>query len=95
VLFNPLGTVVHDFVDPVTTPRPTETALVLTRPSNTQATLAPPTLTRPGEPLPGPTPATRSFTIPLKGGGAMTVTASDRAAAINNVKSQGGEPDEP
>jgi hypothetical protein len=80
VLFNPLGTVVHDFVDPVTTPRPTETALVLTRP---------------GEPLPGPTPATRSFTIPLKGGGAMTVTASDRAAAINNVKSQGGEPDEP
>lgn len=32
------------------------------------------------------------FTVPLEGGGAMTVNASDPAAAVENVQQQGGTP---
>jgi hypothetical protein len=33
-----------------------------------------------------------SFTVPLEGGGDMTVNASDEAAARNNVRSTGAVP---
>lgn len=38
----------------------------------------------------GSSKGTSSFTIPLEGGGEMTVNASDMAAAIENVQVQGG-----
>ena len=75
--------------------RPTATVFVLppaTRPvPPTPTSPLPPTLTRP--PVPTSTPGARSWTIPLRGGGEMTVNADTLEAAINNVKSQGGDPE--
>ena len=99
-----IGILVGAYCQPVTstlqsvfapeTPQPTPTVFVLpvTRPpAPTPTSPLPPTLTRP--PVPTPTPGARSWTIPLRGGGEMTVNADTREAAINNVKSQGGDPE--
>ena len=88
--------------------RPTpESSAAVTLPRVTAAqTAVPPTLTpprastpgRPPEPTlepgatPEPTSTTRTFIIPLAGGGEMKVVANDEAAARNNVKSAGGVP---
>jgi len=81
------------FAPPPETPAPTPTIFVLspTRQSvPTPTSPLPPTLVRPA--IPTPTSGSHTFVIPLRGGGEMTVNANDRDAAINNVKSQGGDP---
>jgi hypothetical protein len=64
-------------------------------------TLTPPRASTPGRPpeptlepgaTPEPTSTTRTFIIPLAGGGEMKVVANDEAAARNNVKSAGATP---
>lgn len=85
--------VIGQVSEPDPTPRPTAAPLVLTRPPTPVP--PPPTLSVPPTPVPPPippTPAVRVWTIPLAGGGEMKVVASDRAAAINNVKSSGAVP---
>jgi hypothetical protein len=82
---------------PTRTPSPTSLSLTVVRPVVGQ-TAVPPTLTVPPPPptaTPEPTPSVRSFVIPLKDGGEMNVNATDRAAAVNNVKSSGATPAEP
>jgi hypothetical protein len=89
-----------------TRPTPESTVgVVVTLPKVAAAqTAVPPTLTppqapgRPPEPTPEPgaapepTSTTRTFIIPLAGGGEMKVVANDEAAARNNVKSAGAVP---
>jgi hypothetical protein len=86
-----------------TRPTPESTVVVVvTLPKVAAAqTAVPPTLTPPGgrpEPTPEPgaapepTSTTRTFIIPLAGGGEMKVVANDEAAARNNVKSAGAVP---
>ena len=55
----------------------------------------PPTLARPPTSTPGPSPTpepAHTYVIKLRGGGEMTVVATDLASALNNVKEQGGDP---
>ena len=92
--FQPLSQAISEFLapPPQTSSVSTSTPLVLPRPSPATSTL-PPTLVAPPTQIPTPTvQTTRSFTIRLRGGGEMTVRANTLDAAINNVKSQGGDP---
>jgi len=92
--YRPFSDAIGNFLapPPLAPSTPSITPLVLPRPSPGFST-QPPTLTAAPTAIPTPTPqTTRSFTIRLRGGGEMTVQANSFDAAINNVKSQGGDP---
>jgi hypothetical protein len=85
----------QEFLNPATeTPIPLVIPRAVAQPTVVVPTLQPPTTpTQTPTPLVVPTQETaHTFVVKLKGGGEMNVVANDYAAALNNVRSQGGTP---